>query len=93
MSSEVLKRGKAYRSCVTFGAMSGLPAWFVWDGEPPRPPRKGEYYLSGAIIGVYQAPIDLRTSYHIAVPRDDPPRRIRHGGFWYRLDGDQHDTD
>lgn len=31
-----------------------------------RAPKKGEWYLSGAIITAYQAPNDLSTSYHIA---------------------------
>lgn len=33
-----------------------------------RPPKRGEYYLSGAIIAAYRAPNDLDTSYWIAVP-------------------------
>lgn len=32
----------------------------VWTGEK-RPPRKGEWYLSGAIIEAYRAPNDLPT--------------------------------
>lgn len=32
-----------------------------------RPPRRGEYYLSGAIICAYRALNDLETSYWIAV--------------------------
>lgn len=31
-----------------------------------RPPRKGEYYLSGAIVAAYRAPNDLSTAYWIA---------------------------
>lgn len=31
-----------------------------------RPPRKGEWYLSGAIIAAYRAPNDLSTAFHIA---------------------------
>lgn len=31
-----------------------------------RPPLKGEWYLSGAIIEAYQAPNDLTTPFHIA---------------------------
>lgn len=31
-----------------------------------RPPRKGEWYLSGAIVEAYQARADLTTSFHIA---------------------------
>lgn len=37
----------------------------VWTGEM-RPPRKGEWYLSGAIVEAYRAPNDLSTPYHIA---------------------------
>lgn len=33
-----------------------------------RPPRKGEFYLSGAIVHAYMAPNDLSTSYWIARP-------------------------
>jgi hypothetical protein len=31
-----------------------------------RPPKKGEWYLSGSIIEAYRAFDDLSTSYHIA---------------------------
>ena len=31
-----------------------------------RPPKKGEYYLSGAIPEAYRAPNDLTVSHHIA---------------------------
>jgi len=37
----------------------------VWTGEK-RPPRKGEWYLSGSKIEAYRAPNDLSTEYHIA---------------------------
>jgi hypothetical protein len=37
----------------------------VFTGEK-RPPRKGEWYLSGSIITAYKAPNDLSTPYHIA---------------------------
>lgn len=33
-----------------------------------RPPKKGEFYLSGAIIAAYRAPNDLSTSYHVVRP-------------------------
>ena len=36
-----------------------------WTGDY-RPPRAGEYYISGAIPEVYRAPNDLITPYHIA---------------------------
>ena len=31
----------------------------------PRPPKKGEWYLSGAAPMAYRAPNDLTSSYHI----------------------------
>lgn len=37
----------------------------VWTGEK-RCPKKGEWYLSGAIIEAYRAPNDLSTPFHIA---------------------------
>ena len=37
----------------------------VSTGEK-RPPRKGEWYLSGAIVTAYRAPNDLSTTFHIA---------------------------
>ena len=30
-----------------------------------RPPKKGEWYLSGAIPAAYRAPNDLSTAFHI----------------------------
>jgi hypothetical protein len=36
-----------------------------WTGTT-RPPRKGEWYLSGALIEAYRAPKDLDASYPIA---------------------------
>jgi len=36
-----------------------------WTGEK-RCPRKGEWFLSGAIIEGYKATNDLSTVYHIA---------------------------
>jgi hypothetical protein len=37
----------------------------VWTGEL-RPPKKGEYYISGAIPQAYKAHGNLACSYHIA---------------------------
>lgn len=53
-------------------ASTGLPIprllkKFRWDGEPMRTPKKGEYFLSGAIPVAYYAPNDLTTEYWIAV--------------------------
>jgi hypothetical protein len=36
-----------------------------WSGEV-RCPRKGEWFLSGAIVEAYRAPNDLTMGYHIA---------------------------
>lgn len=38
-----------------------------WDGGPMRCPKKGEYYLSGAIVEAYKAKNDMTTLYFIAV--------------------------
>lgn len=38
----------------------------VWDGKPRRPPKKGEWYLSGADIAAYRTPNDLTQEFHIA---------------------------
>lgn len=44
---------------------------FVWDGEPSRPPMKGEWFYIGDLPGhetVLQAPEDYRCAYFIMVP-------------------------
>jgi hypothetical protein len=41
------------------------PGAAVYTGEK-RPPRKGEWYLSGALVEAYRAPNDLTAAYHIA---------------------------
>lgn len=33
-----------------------------------RPPRKGEFYLSGAVVMAYRAPNDLASAYHVVQP-------------------------
>jgi hypothetical protein len=40
-----------------------------------RPPRKGEWYASGAVVEAYMAPNDLTTSYWICVPAPYKPKR------------------
>ena len=60
------------------------PQWFEMVGEY-RPPKKGEYYVSGAIPEVYQAPNDLSQNHQIARPVEDPPRFISVNGFTYCL--------
>jgi len=62
------------------------PQWFERTGEY-RPPKKGEYYISGAIPEVYQAPNDLSQDHTIATPIPNPPRTIEVDGFIYALQG------
>lgn len=38
-----------------------------------RPPKKGEYYLGGAIVEAYKAYNDLTSSYWVVEPREDVP--------------------
>ena len=46
---------------------------YRWDGNPPRNPRKGEFYISGAIPTAYKAHRDIESPFFIAVPvKDDP---------------------
>lgn len=53
------------QSPITFEGMPGL--YFYETGEF-RAPRKGEYYLSGAVLAAYRAPNDLTTAYRVARP-------------------------
>jgi hypothetical protein len=46
-------------------SLPGCKIQAVATGEK-RPPKKGEWYLSGAIIGAYRADGNLETPYHIA---------------------------
>ncbi len=47
------------------GAFVTSPVKAVWTGEK-RCPKKGEWYLSGAIVEAYRAPNDLSSQFHIA---------------------------
>ncbi len=38
-----------------------------------RPPLKGEYYLSGAIVQAWRAPNDLTTAFIVVEPIGLPP--------------------
>ena len=70
--SEKLSRTKLYslldyhpeRKTAVGGAIKGQ-IMAKYSGEK-RCPKKGEWYLSGAIIGAYKAFNDLSTPYHIA---------------------------
>lgn len=43
-----------------------------------RPPRKGEWFLSGAIVGAYLAPNDLSNPYYIAMPHEVVIKKCHH---------------
>jgi len=73
--SEKLSRGGLYPIAM-YGSgvwpitlhVKGIPWSKVrarWTGER-RPPRKGEWYLSGAVIEAWKTINDLSTPYHIA---------------------------
>ena len=47
-----------------------------WTGEK-RCPKKGEWYLSGAIIEAYRALNDLGSAYHIAKVYEVTVRPVR----------------
>lgn len=38
-----------------------------WDGKEKRCPKKGEYFISGAVPVAYLAKADMATEYFIAV--------------------------
>jgi len=40
---------------------------YFYDVVGYRPPKKGEYYLSGAIVEAYRAPNDFSTPYLVVV--------------------------
>jgi hypothetical protein len=48
-----------------FGVNNHAKIRAIFTGEK-RPPKAGEWYLSGAIVEAYRAPNDLSTPYHIA---------------------------
>lgn len=55
------------KPAIGFKIVTGSAGKFKWDGKPKRCPKKGEWYLSGALVSAYQAPNDLSTEYFIAV--------------------------
>lgn len=63
--SEKLTRTRTAKTYQLAGGKKSNILRARWTGEM-RPPRKGEWYLSGAVIEAYQAPNDLTTPYYIA---------------------------
>jgi hypothetical protein len=61
-------------------------AYFEKTGEY-RPPKKHEYYLSGAIPRAWLAKADYDDPYHILRAVPAPPKTIVRNGFVYRLTG------
>lgn len=62
--------------------------WFRATGEY-RAPRKGERYLSGAIVAAYVAPSDFTDDdrFWIAEAVSAPAQHVTVGSFRYRLEG------
>lgn len=58
MTAEKLVAGKLYPNVLR-------TKWYVWTGEH-RPPKKGEFYLSGAVIEAHRSYGDMTYPYHIA---------------------------
>lgn len=59
--TETLDRAKGI-----YPAIGAGPGYMVVPTGEFRCPRKGEWYLSGAVIEGYEAPNDLSQEYHIA---------------------------
>lgn len=60
------------------------PEYFTYSGEK-RCPKKGEWYLSGALGVAYLAPNELSMEFHIAAVIPNPPKEIIQDGFIYKL--------
>jgi hypothetical protein len=56
---------------------NSAPVHYVKSGEF-RPPRRGEWYLSGAIPQAWQAPNNFKTAYSILRPGTDAEVRCAH---------------
>jgi hypothetical protein len=54
------------RPLVSIGGYDSLqPGPYAFEYVGFRPPLKGEYYLSGAVVQAWRAPNDLPTAYHV----------------------------
>lgn len=60
-----------FKAVIGEGGRGPLARKFRWDGQPKRPPKKGERYLSGATVMAYLAKADMTTPYFIAYPCGD----------------------
>lgn len=77
--------GKKYK--YVFVTSKGIrQEWYERNGEF-RAPKKGEFYLSGAIPEVYKSPNDLESKFHIVRRVESPEPHIYVNGFEYRLHG------
>lgn len=63
-------------SSVTFEGRTDGKYHYRKDGF--RPPKKGEFYLSGAIVQAWRAPNDLSASYQVVVPTTPAFTLVRH---------------
>lgn len=52
--------------------------WHTIEVVGFRPPRKGEYYLSGAIPGIYQTQNDLTMPFLVV----EPGTKVKVARFW-----------
>jgi len=50
-----------------YGSGGLCEGYYFYEVVGYRPPKKGEYYLSGAIVEAYCAPNDLSTPYLVVV--------------------------
>lgn len=58
-------RLSARRDPITF---EGKPGHWSYSIQGMRKPKRGEFYLSGAVVQAYQAPDDLVGEYLVVVP-------------------------
>lgn len=61
---------------------------FAYERLGFREPRKGEFYLSGAIVSAWRAPNDLNTKYHVVAPigrTPTSPDGVKRNGDNYTL--------
>jgi hypothetical protein len=58
--------------------------WYEKTGEL-RPPKAGEFFLSGSTPAVYHTHNDLSSEYHI-MREVEVPFRVKVNGVWYRLE-------